>query len=140
MFRELLKSGVDLKIKDREQRNRVKAFFLEWDDEVKGWQRPYLKLIERSTANPLISGKSLTPATLMSEFLALRDWYDDPVSPSQAASELGVSTVELKYAASRSVKARLNLLAAGQSIPREAWERNAYRETALLLSAKRGGR
>lgn len=136
VFRELLKDGVDLKIKDREVRNRVKAFFLDWDDSLAGWQRPYLRLIERTTGDRLGATAPLKPAALVKEYLALRDWYDDPVTPAQAAAEAGHPVTAFRLAVSRSVKARLGQLAAGRSIPREAWERDAYREAALLLSAK----
>lgn len=134
-FKELLKGGVDLKIKDRETANRVKAYFLRWDSRVKGWQQPYLALVADSTADP-VTGRGLTPVVLVKEYMAFRDWYDDPVPPTQAARELGHPEPVVKGACSKSVKARLAQLAAGKPIPREAFERDAYREAALLLSAK----
>lgn len=134
-FRELLREGVDLKIKDREAANRVKAFFLRWDAKVKGWQAPYLALVADCTADP-VTGKGMTAVALVKECLSFRDWYDDPVSPAQAACELGHPQAETRAACAKSVKARLAQLAAGKSVPREAFERGAYREAALLLSAK----
>ncbi len=137
LFRELLKDGVDLKVKDRALANRIKAFFLEWDDELKSWQRPYLKLIERTTADPYRPGdRGLAPAALAKEFMGFRDWYDDPVTVTQAAAELGYLPAEVRLVASKSVKARLGQLAVGKSIPREAFERDVYREVALLLAAR----
>lgn len=131
LFRELLRSGVDLKIKDRQTRNRVKAFFLDWEDELAAYQAPYLKLI-RQTAG-------VKAAELPALFMELRDGYDDPVTPDQAARETGYKVTEFKLAASKSIKARLNQLAAGVSVPREAWEKGGFREAALLLAAKIGG-
>lgn len=136
MFTQLLKDGVDLKVKDREVRNRIKAFFLGWEDDVKGWQQPYYRLLARSTADPLAGTKGLAPATLVKEFLAFRDAYDDPVTPAQAALEAGYPVTEFRLAVSRSVKARLGQLAAGKAVPREAFERDAFRESLLLLAAK----
>lgn len=127
-FADLLRSGVELKIKDRKVRNRTRAFFLNWEDEIAGHQRPYLKLL-RLTAG-------VKAAELPAAFLALRDGYDDPVTPEQAAREAGVGLHAFKAAAARSVKARLGQLAAGVPIPRAAWERGAFREALLLLAAK----
>lgn len=129
-FRELLEAGVDLKIKDRVVRNRTRAFFLGWSDEIAGYQRPYQRLVERAT-------KGMKPVALAAAFMALRDWYDDPVTPAQAAAEFGLSVEEFKLGVSRSAKARLGLLAAGRSIPRETWERGVFREAGLLLAAKK---
>lgn len=132
----LLKDSIDLKTKDRDLRNKTKAFFLDWESEVAGYQRPYYRLIEKTTAGPLGVTPPLKPAGLVKEFMAFRDWYDDPVTASQAAAELGVPVPMMRLAASKSVRSRAGDLARGLSVPREPFERDVFREVALILAAK----
>lgn len=125
---EILADGVEVKIKDREVRNRVRAFYLDWDDKVKGWQRPYEKLITRTTAT-VKEPKGLTPAKLVAEFLAYRNWYDDPVSLEQAVRELGGKPDPARFTG----KARIVGLIRGRAVPRQAWESDVYRDTIEYL-------
>lgn len=134
-FAEVLKDGIDLKVKDRVQRNKIRAFFLDWQEAVKGWQRPYLRLVERTTADR--AGKALAAGLLVREFLAFRNWYDDPVTSRQAARELGLAEPELRLLASVSPKARLLQLTQGKAVPRDTFEANVFRELGLLLDASR---
>lgn len=136
LFKDFLKSGVDLNVKDRALRNQIRAFFLEWEHRLKGWRGPYLRLIERATSDPASGLAPLTPAALVAEFLAFRDWYDDPVTPEQAAHELGVPTEELKRYAASVKSGRAGALAQGMDTPREVWERDLYLRLALALAHK----
>ncbi len=112
-----------------------------------GYRAKYTRLVARTA--------KMTPTKLASEFMAFRDWYDDPVTPAQAARELGIPLPVLRHALSIDLKkveyatgkttpilglARLKQLAAGKSIPREVWEKGVYRDAHLIyLLLKKGG-
>lgn len=137
-FAEILKDGVDLKVLDREERNRIRAFFLGWQDNAEAWRHSYKKLIFRTTANILDpKDEGWTSAKLVSEYLFFRDTYDDPVNIERAANEIGISLEDFKLLASKSPKARLLQLVQGKSIPRETFEKDVFTEMALLLDAHR---
>lgn len=126
LFAEYLRDGVELKINDRITRNKVRAFMLAWDHKIKGLQEPYLHLIRVATADP-VTGKPLTPDALVKEFLAFRDWYDDPLTPQQAGWEYGVpDALRFRSIAGKATTGRLQALSKGVAVPREAWERDSY--------------
>lgn len=145
MFTRNDRAGIKLKVYGREEANRVAAFFARWEGRVAGWREPYLALVKETTAGE--DGKALTPVQLVKAYLDYRDWYDDPVSPEQAALECGVDVLTLRVALAADVRkvdlagkaypvlglARLKELAKGLSIPRDAWEADVYRSANLLL-------
>lgn len=139
-FREYLAKGIDLNIKDRIKRNQVRAFMLEWETRIAGWQAPYFRLIERSTADPVRGRKPLTPAELTIRFLELRNWYDRPVTAQQAAREYGVSVEALKRIAAGSPTARLGALAQGIAIPRDVFEADTFYQLSLFRHGYRKGK
>lgn len=125
LFDEYARAGIELKINSRVKRNQVRAFMLNWEHRLAGWQAPYLRLIERATFD-VDARKPLTPQELIKEMLALRNWYDDPVSAAQAAWELGLPKEVFQGAAARSTTARVLALGRGIAVPRETWERDVY--------------
>jgi hypothetical protein len=148
---EYLKAGVDVKFRDKEKANRYRAFFLEWENRVKAFQTPYADLLRKTTQPQLdliarvqqkVSGqpgpKGWDGSKLVLVFQAMRDYYDDMVTPAQAAAELGVPLGTLQSLATLSPRGRTGALVQGISIPRSVFERNVYRELSLLLDATRG--
>jgi hypothetical protein len=99
---------------------------LDWKYRLPGWQAPYFRLIERSTADPYRKVKPLKPEDWVSAFLKLRNKYDAEVSPVQAGWELGLTEFELKRLASKLPTARANALNKGVSIPRDVFESDVY--------------
>lgn len=68
------------------------------------------------------------------QFAKIRDWYSSPLTPEQAARELGASIDEFEAAVSLSGKGRLaRLITDGKPIPRTVWEFGGFQEAALLL-------
>lgn len=138
LVKDFLLAGVDVKIKDRAERNKFRAFFLDWDDKVTEWQRPYNKMLwvaTRNEANP--QDKGWDGPTFVSKFLAARNRYDDAMTTTQMAREAGLSEPLLRLVASKSPKVRINLIAVGQGIPREVWDVQTYKEVGLLLDSLR---
>jgi len=134
--RESLKAGLDAKFKDRDERNRYRAFYLDWDRKVAGWQAPYKAMVADLGRDPLDpDDKGWTGAKFAAAIISLRDWYDDPVTLEQAACEVGATAEELKRALSRSPKARLGLLALGKAVPRDTWDRGVSKEAMLLADS-----
>lgn len=125
---ELFKAGLDLKIKNKEERDRVEAFYLGWEAQVEAYTRPYNTLVKKTTG--------WESAALAGKMLAFRNWYDAPVSVDQAAAEMGLEVGAFKALAVKSPKARLGSLVLGQKIPRRSWEIDACREAGLLLAAQ----
>jgi hypothetical protein len=138
LTREMLLKGVDVYTKDRDLRNRMQAFFLEWDTNVAGWRAPYAALRAKATRNPANpADKGWTPAKLDLEFHALRNWYDGPVSAEQAGAEVGVPHPFLRVMVSRSQRARLGLLAQGVAAPRNVWDDDLVPEVSARIAAVR---
>ena len=137
MVREALRAGLDAKFKDRDERNAYRAFFLDWDSKVAGWQAPYKAMVADLGRDALLDaeGKPWTGAQFATALIALRDRYDDPVRLEQMACECGTTVAKLKAAAVKSPKARLGLIALGKPIPRDTWDRDVFREAMLLLDA-----
>lgn len=131
LVEDMLKSGVDVKIKDRATRNLYRSFFLEWDDRFKSMRTPYERLIDRTTAEP--GQPAWKPAQLVAAFTKFRDQYDDPVTIKAAAAELDTTEAKLKLALTRSPGARLNMLLRGVPVPRRSWESGLYAEASKLL-------
>lgn len=132
---EMLKEGIDVRIKDRAKLLAFKAFFSSLDARAKAWRGPYEALIQQTTKDA--RGQPWKPAELTRAFLQERDRYDDPVTPQRAADELGVPVGVLKLVAVKSPLVRLNKLVQGQAIPRRVWEAEIYREAALILTYER---
>jgi hypothetical protein len=147
---EYLRAGVDVKFKDKEKSNRYTAFFRDWEKRVAAFQTPYADLVRKATTPQQdliamvaqkVSGqpgpKGWDGARLAQRFQAMRDYYDDLVTPEQAAAELGVPLRALKALATLSPRGRTGALVQGIAIPRSVFESNVYRELALLLDATR---
>lgn len=137
LIEEMLKTGIDLKVKDKEKRDRIEAFYLGWEGKIKAYTTPYEELIVKTTRNKLDpASKGWTGAQLSAKFLQFRNWYDDPVTVEQAAVEMGLEVGAFKVLCLKSPKARLNQLVRGMPIPRRTWDVDTFREAGLFLSAQ----
>src|SRR5262249_21076108 len=105
-FKELLDAGVDVKFRDKRQAARVRSFFLSWERKARTFTAGYEALVEDTTKNA--EGRAWKADRLALAFQEFRDWYDEPVTPAQAAAECGMTVRELKAVGAKSVKARLN--------------------------------
>lgn len=132
---EMLKTGVEIKFKDKAQRNRILAFLNGWQKRAKTFTLAYEELVTETTKDA--KGVAWTPTQLAAAFQDFRDWYDSPVPVEQAAAESGVSAARLKAACYRSPKARLQRINRGLVTPRKAWEKGVFREVNLLLSTEK---
>ena len=138
---ETLRKGIEIRIKDREVRDRTLAFFLDWDEKVVGWRANYARLRNRATnegADP--KGKGWLPAQVNREFLAFRRWYDSPVPPEQSAREVGIPMPVLKLMVLDSRRNRLNDLAAGFAQPRKTWDVDLVPDVMLRYVDVRDGK
>jgi hypothetical protein len=138
------RAGIRRKFKSKEQEQRYREFFEQLEEGTQQYTVPYERLIERTTPHPeLLPILNRTAAPWAGADIArvtgeIRDNYDAPVDAARAARELGVSEDALKYLASRSPKHRLLQLLQGRPVPAVTFERDAFRELGLLLSAYRG--
>jgi len=128
LIEEMLKSGVDIKFKDKKESRDARSFFLGWESKLINDQQEYAGFIKRT------SGYS--PAENSRHFKAFRDSYDGSVSLDGAARECGVPVPVLLAAARKSLKARVLNLCQGISCPRRTFESDVYPELVKLLRAK----
>ncbi len=137
LIEEMLKSGIDLKVKDKEKRDRIESFYLGWGDKVKAYTTPYENLITKTTANKYDpKDVGWKPAKLVTEFQNFRNWFDSPITAEQAAAEMGLEVEPFKVLCLKSPRARPAQLVQGGIIPRRSWEIDAFREMGLFLSAQ----
>jgi hypothetical protein len=139
LFREAVEGGVALKVKDKGDEEKVRAFFLGWEEKAEAWRAPYKVALRKATClNPADpADRGWTPAQLARVMIGFRDWYDAPVTLDRAAAELGLSRAQAFYVFGKSPSARLNQLATGQAVPRQAWDQRLAAEAALLVDASR---
>lgn len=118
------KAGVKTRFADRDQRNAYENFYLDWDGKIPGWQGRFVALLKRTTG--------WSGAKMVEIQTHLREAYDRPVTPAQAAIELGVplETMKLRFA-KYSPRVRLNLLVQGEPVPRRLWESGLFQEAVL---------
>ncbi len=128
LVEEMLKAGVDLKIKDKEKRDRVEAFYLGWEKRVRAYTAPYEELMLKTTG--------WTGAKLATEFLEMRNFYDSPVNVDQAAAEMGLEVEAFKVLCLKSPRALPARLVQGLAVPRRSFEQDGFREMGLFLSAQ----
>lgn len=126
LVEEIGRSGIDVKIYDKQQAIRFKQFWSGWERKIQHWQGPAKALTESLGKRPA--------AWYAAKLIAIRDAYDAPVDPITAAREVGVPLEQFKVAASYSPGVRLQQLLQGKSIPRVTWEKDTYTEAARLLA------
>ena len=129
LIEDMLKSGIDIKFKNKKDARDARSFFLNWDRKLAGDQGEFADFIKRTSG--------FTPDQNSLIFKKVRDKYDSPVTLEIAAKELGVSIDMFKRLGARSTKARILMLVQGKSIPRRTWESDAYKEMTKLLNADR---
>lgn len=120
LVEDMLKAGVDIKFKRREDKIAARGFFLNWIDKLEEEQRRFTRFIERTSG--------FKPGENSSRLKSWRDEYDSPVTLAVAAKELGTTELDFKRIAINSTKARILMLIRGLSIPRKTWEIDGYRE------------
>jgi hypothetical protein len=133
LLEEVLKKGIDLRIKDREVKNRTEQFYLRWEKRILPWREPYEALVEATTKDK--DGNPFTVIQLVKEFQEFRNDYDAPVNATRAAAELGVPVDLLKQVAARSTKLRPGQLVRDMEIPRRTFEVDVFRELVLHYDA-----
>lgn len=133
LIEEFTKSGVDLKIKDKERLERYREFFIEWDSQIADMRLPYARMLGRLPREK--DGKARTGVGMVKLLFKYRDGYDRALTPAMAAAELGVPEEKMKLVlGTLSPSARLNWLVLGRPMPRDLWESEHYLESAKLLS------
>lgn len=111
---EILKSGIRIKSKDKQEAREARAFFLHWDTKLKADQERYAEFVKRTSG--------WEPGINASKFKEFRDWYDSKVTAKQAAIELGMEEDQFKTAAIHYGNGRIAMLIQGMAIPRGTWE------------------
>lgn len=143
VIRDGRSKGVDIKFKDRDQMNRVKAFFDDNTDRIKSLTLPYTRLVAKMTEvpDPKDPKKPLMPGwtgvQLAKEVEAFRKAQDGPLTLDRAAAELGCPVDVAKRIFEKSPLNRLQRLAKGIPIPRRTWQKDGYSSAALILAAER---
>lgn len=145
---DLLGVGAELKTRDRNQARDFAGFYFGWERRLKGWQEPYAALLDATTREDQRdpASKSWTGAEAAKELVRWWHWYDAPVSPAQAARELGLAEADLKSLCStvpllvRDGRAKGGARAAqivkGQAVPRPAWDEDLYPLLSVILGGK----
>ena len=105
LIEEMLRSGVDIKFKDKKESRDARSFFLGWGAKLANDQLEYANFIKRTS--------NFSPAENSRNFKAFRDAYDSPISLDGASRECGVSVPVLLQAARKSLKARVLKLVQG---------------------------
>lgn len=126
---QMLKAGVDIKFKKKEDSVAAKGFFLDWEDKLEDEQARFSKFIIRTSG--------FKPGENATKLKAWRDEYDKPVDLATAVRESGVDETSFKLVASKSTKARILMLLKGMPMPRRTWEVDSYREIQLLINASK---
>jgi hypothetical protein len=129
LIEDMLKSGIDIKFKQKQRAIEARGFFLDWVDKLENEQSRFEKFILRTSGYR--AGENA---------LALKTWrdeYDAPVTKAIAAKELGLPENIFKLIAAKSTKARILMLAQGDTIPRVTWEKDGYFEMLKLIDSSK---
>lgn len=140
-YKESAEKGVKFLVRE-EDRQAVRDFYESWAEDVKMWQAPYARYLERTTRDA--KGKPWTGAQAWEAVRKSRDWYDQPVTIETAALEFGlpVETLRQKLLGAREadspIDVRLNQLATGKGVPRRTWEAEVAAKLAAYLDSIKG--
>lgn len=151
LYNEAVQAGIDRKFTDREQANRVRAFFTDWQEGLKRAQDRYELLLKRTTA-PLpgegIDVVAWTGKDVTAVILEFRNRYDFPVDSGTAAAEMGWTEEQLKWICLRvgvskpnekgvvvQRNQRTKELVRGLKIPRSVWDKDVKLQLILLADA-----
>lgn len=129
LVEDMIKAGVDILFKKKEDSVSTRAFFLDWEDKLEQEQSRFTKFIARTSG--FRPGEN---ATLLK---AWRDEYDAPVTLEIAATEMGLTVADFKLIAINSTKARILMLVRGLTIPRTTWQKDGYPEMVLQKNASK---
>ena len=127
LVEEMLKAGVDIKFKDKKDARDARSFFLNWGKKLTTDQEEFQEFIQRTSG--------YKPQENSTNFKAVRDNYDSPVTAQTAANEVALSLDMFRMIAARSTKARVLMLVQNLAIPRKSWEIDGYYEVIKLLNA-----
>lgn len=118
---------------------QYKALFRAQAREIEGYRAPYRALMNEALgeAGAVNSkGELWTAVDLVKAAFAVRDDYDEPLSPEQQARELGVDVKLYQDVMSESDRIHLGNAALGGDISREKWEDTEFTEAARFLNAR----
>lgn len=134
-LRDSIEAGLKFKTLKEEDRDRVTAFFLDWEEKESAIRAKMQSALRKLTAlKPLdAKDKGWTASELVAVMMDFRDWYDEPVTLEEAALHLGEPKPLVFLALTASPTAGLNLVAVGKGMPRFAWDTTGALEAGQLL-------
>lgn len=134
-LRESIEAGLKLNVKNEDDRDKIKAFFLDWEEKEAAIRAKMATAYRKLTAKPGdAKDKGWTGAQIVAVMMDFRDWYDDPVTITEAALHLGADSPSVFVALTISPTAGLNLVAVGKGMPRSAWDTTGALEAGQLLT------
>lgn len=141
IIQEGFKKGIKIKFLDREQENRTKGFFRDRTAQIKGYQAPYIELIETMTRDPELvaagkPAKGWTGALLAKNLEAFRRRYDGPLDLKTVAAYVGCPEEVLKGLLAKMPFNRAQQLLRGRSVPRLVFEADLYANLQILRQAE----
>jgi hypothetical protein len=128
--RDLFRSGIDLKVKNKDLARALKAFYLKHDgSEVEDDNRIYERAVKQ------VNG--LDPQSNAKAYQLVYDWYwNNKVTLEQAAREWGMETEMFRQQIKGTTGGRLSLLYKNKPMPREIWDAvqtGGYIQSGLLI-------
>ncbi len=139
------KNGIKRRFISDKEEELVRGFFEGWGDKIEYYQFPFKRGLRKLTTTGKSGLGGAAEDTLYGktgEWAAdttrkFRDWFDDLVSPDQAAAEVGVTLVELKVIFGGTTRRSLAALAQGRGVGRSVWENDGLPAAILLIDAAR---
>ena len=138
-LRESLEAGLKFNTLKEEDKERISAFFLDWEKKEQSIRSDMEIAVRKATrANPLDpKDTGWTGAQVVAVMVEFRDWYDEPVGLEMAASVLGEAKPVVFLALTASPLAGLNLVAVDKGMPRLSWDATGAVEAGKLLALLR---
>lgn len=134
-LRDSIEAGLKLKTLKEEDRDRITAFFLDWEEKEAAIRAKMQSALRKITAAKAVDAKDKgwSGAELVAVMMEFRDWYDEPVTLDEAALHLGEAKPLVFKALTGSPTAGLNLVAVNKGMPRNAWDTTGALEAGQLL-------
>jgi hypothetical protein len=105
----------DINFRDPGNLIKYQGAFREMKKRNEGWRVAYRELVEESSTEEF--GKGWTGPQYIDAFEHAWNWYDSPVTSSQAAFELGIPELFLKIFKDESLSVRAHMVANNRTIP-----------------------
>lgn len=128
LVEDIVKSGIDIRFKDKSRSIGVRAFFLGWTKKLTNEQELFSKFLADTSGYK--AGENAR------NLKAIRDEYDSPVDFEKVKRETGLSEARLNLLLAKSTKGRLAMLFVRKTIPRKTFEVDVYKEIMTLDNAK----